>query len=701
MTPEQTQELIELLKADMPIPPKWASVIFPAERREYELVYGAKERAEDVIADTLAVPLQRARTFGVGKGGWHNQLIFGDNLQAMKSLLEVKRAGGLRNEDGSSGIRLVYIDPPFATKQDFQGSREQKAYQDKVAGALFIEFVRKRLLLLRELMADDGSIYVHLDYRKSHYIKAILDEVFGEENFQNEIAWERTNAHNMPTKTFVRAQDTIFFYSKSSSFIFNKQYLPYGDAQLGRFKADEAGRMYTGRDLTFSTANKARQFEWRGTKPPEHRSWGFGREELENLWERGLILTKKDGTPRLDGYKVYLDELPGKPLTTIWNDIGRIANTSGERLDYPTQKPEALLDRIIRASSNEGDIVLDAFAGSGTTCAVAEKLNRRWIAIDCGKLAIYTIQKRMLNLRAEIGNKGAKKKHREFSLYNAGLYDFSQLRELPWESWRFFALQLFGCRDEPHEIGGVRFDGTFKNASVLVFNHREYEGLRLDEDTVRSLHDAVGNKVGSKVFIIAPSLTFDFQQDYLVVDDVRYYALRIPYSIIHELHKQEFSALRQPSQMLAVNDIVEAVGFDFIKAPELEYTVGTRQSGLFVEAFVHICTFKSEAAVRESTRPRGNLETLSMVMIDFDYGGDTGDADAPVFEFDEVVYADALEANGWEVRFPIESLGQQAMLIFVDIYGNEAREVLTKERFEVSSEPVKSKPTKKKIKVAS
>ena len=235
-------------------------------------------------------------------------------------------------------------------------------------------------------------------------MKAVLDEVFGEENFQNEIVWERTNAHNMPTKAFVRSQDTVFLYTKTDRFIFHKQYEPYGEAQLSRFKRDENGWFYTGRDLTFSTINKERQFEWRGAKPPPNRSWGLDKEGLERLWAQGLILTKKDGTPRLDGLKTYLKDLKGKPVTTIWDDLSRIGNTSGERMDYPTQKPEQLLERIIRASSNEGDIVLDAFAGSGTTSAVAEKLGRRWISIDCGKLAIYTVQKRLFSLTTTIGS---------------------------------------------------------------------------------------------------------------------------------------------------------------------------------------------------------------------------------------------------------------------------------------------------------
>ena len=218
-------------------------------------------------------------------------------------------------------------------------------------------------------------------------------------------------------------------------------------------------------------------------------------------------------------------------------------------------------------------------------------------------------------------------------------------------------------------------DGYLKGASVLVFNHQKQPGVRIDEETIRSLHEALGSRVGSRMFIIAPALTFDFQQDYLDLDDVRYYALRIPYSIIHELHQREFTALKQPADELAVNDTVEAVGFDFIRTPELEYECGVNQRDgeLLPEAFIRIKTFKSEAVVREPLRKKGNRETLSTVMLDYDYNGD-------VFDLDAVFFADAIEKAGWEVRFPVESVGGQVMAVFIDIYGNEAREVIPGER---------------------
>lgn len=217
MMPEQKQELIRLLEAGEEISPEWARILFPPAKREYELVYYGKEREEDIIADTLAAPLQPVRTFGQNGGDcWQNMLIFGDNLQVMKTLLEVKKVGKLCNADGTPGVRIVYIDPPFATKQEFAGSQDQKAYADKVFGAQFVEFLRRRLILLRELLSEDGSIYVHLDWKKAHYVKVLMDEIFGEHNFRNEIVWHYPGREMHIETKFNAKHDTLLFYSKSS-----------------------------------------------------------------------------------------------------------------------------------------------------------------------------------------------------------------------------------------------------------------------------------------------------------------------------------------------------------------------------------------------------------------------------------------------------------------------------------------------------
>jgi len=689
MTPEQREELLRLLEKGEEISPEWARILFPPEKREYELVYYGKDREEDIIADTLAVPLQAGRTFGRDGVNWHNMLIFGDNLQAMKTLLEMKKTGNLCNSDGTPGVRMAYIDPPFATKQEFSGTQDQRAYQDKIAGADFLEFLRKRFVLIRELLSDDGSIIVHLDLRKGHYCKLLLDEVFEEKNFRNEVIWKRTGARS-DSATYNHIHDTLFLYTRSNQWIWNVQHTPYTDEYIEKFfdGEDADGRKYRKTILTApGTRRGSSGMPWRGIDPTKKgRHWaipGYVRHllrrpdennvlrSLDDLNKIGRVVwpAKEGGVP---SFKQYLNEMEGVELQSVWTDVRPVAANALEATFYPTQKPEALAERIITSSSNKGDIVLDAFAGSGTTCAVAEKLRRRWIGIDCGKLAIYTIQKRMLNLCREIGNKGTKLEPKPFTLYNAGLYDFSTLKQLPWKDWRFFALQLFGCRNESHKIGGIEFDGYRQGYSVMVFNHMEtkHKGACISEETIQEIHEAAGSRMGSKVFIVAPALAFDFQQDYIDLEKVRYYALRIPYSMIHELHRREFTALKQPSDEMAVNDTVEAVGFDFIRTPELKYKTGSeRPKGeLFELGFIRIETFKSDAVIREPFKKKGNLETLSMVMLDFDY-----DEANKVFDLDAVYYADALEKEDWKVRFQTDQLGKKMMAAFLDIYGNETR----------------------------
>ena len=226
-------------------------------------------------------------------------------------------------------------------------------------------------------------------------MKIVLDGVFGKLNFRNEIIWKRTNAHNFKTKGYTRAQDVLFFYTKTDDFLFNDLYTEYGEAQLKRFKPDENGRLYKAENMTFSTRNPSRQFEWRGTKPPENRSWGASLEQLEKWWAEGRILKRQDGSPRMDGLKIYLDDTKGVPLSTCWTDIDRVGNTADERLGYPTQKPLALLERILTVSSKEGDVVLDPFCGCGTAVHAAQKLKRKWVGIDITHLAISLIEKRL------------------------------------------------------------------------------------------------------------------------------------------------------------------------------------------------------------------------------------------------------------------------------------------------------------------
>ena len=279
---------------------------------------------------------------------------------------------------------------------------KEKAYRDKVFGSQFIEFLRRRLILLREILADDGSIYVHLDWKKGHYLKAVLDEVFGEVNFRNEIPWQRTYAHSDAGR-FGIVHDTLFFYSKDDSYVFNRQSKAHSASYIASHygQVDSDGRRFRLITMTGAGQGPARRFNGKMISPPDGRHWTYRQETIDRLLQEGKIVFVSTGQPNL---KVYLDEMEGTVIQSIWQDIPPVNPVGRERMGYPTQKPEGLLERIIRASSSENDIVLDCFAGSGTTPAVAEKLGRRWIAMDCGKLAIYTTQKRLFSLTTTIGS---------------------------------------------------------------------------------------------------------------------------------------------------------------------------------------------------------------------------------------------------------------------------------------------------------
>ena len=356
-----------------------------------------------------------------------NQLFYGDNLDVLGRYV------------ADESVDLVYLDPPFNSNANYnvlfaerdgtQAAAQIKAFEDtwrwdegaarayadvveaggRVSQAMqafrtflgendmlaYLAMMAPRLVELRRVLKPTGSLYLHCDPTASHYLKMLLDAVFGSQRFINEIVWQRTYSHNMASAGFARQNDILFLYSKSSTFTFHPVYVAYGPAQMKRYKPDTDGRLYKAENLTFSTVNPSRQFEWRGARPPAHRSWGASEDQLEEWWEAGRIITKRDGTPRLDGLKVYLDEMKGNPCGSNWSDIPRIPNTSAERMGYPTQKPEALLERILAASSNEGDVVLDPFCGCGTTVASAQKLGRQWIGIDVTNLAITLIRHRL------------------------------------------------------------------------------------------------------------------------------------------------------------------------------------------------------------------------------------------------------------------------------------------------------------------
>ena len=407
LTEQEQQEIIRFIEAGKPLPDKYRFLLFD-DKREVELVWNGKtnevtnvvlpfqtieqvdepraEKPEDTMAqgDLFAMD-NRGRQLR----GWTNKLIWGDNKLILSSL----KNGPLREEiERQGGLKLIYIDPPFDVGADFSmdievgeetftkkpSILEEIAYRDTWGHGAdsFIAMIHERLVLARDLLADDGTIYVHCDWRVSHHIRMTLDEVFGRAHFLNEIIWGYFSFKRKTTKKFPQKHDNIISYRKNKDrFVWNTQFVPHSEDYIKRFKTDAKGRKY-----------------------------------------------RDDVNPTAGGTRIiYLDETEGDIVDSVWDDIPPVNPQAKERVNYPTQKPEALVSRIINASTNPGDLVADFFSGSGTLAAAAEKLGRKWIVSDLGKFAVHTTRKRMIGVQRELKSNG--KDYRAFEVLNLGKYE--------------------------------------------------------------------------------------------------------------------------------------------------------------------------------------------------------------------------------------------------------------------------------------
>ena len=429
LTDNEKREIIKYIEADKPLPDKFRFLLFD-DKREVELVWNGKTNEVTKIALPFQIieqvdepraekPEDTTAQFdlfdnrGRQKSGWSNKLIWGDNKLILSSL----KNGPIREEiEKQGGIKLIYIDPPFDVGADFSmdieigddtftkrpSVLEELAYRDtwgKGADS-FIAMIYERLVLMQDLLADDGSIYVHCDWRVNSYLRLVLYEVFGLQNFFTEIIWQRATtvgsskaiANRYPT-----LNDYIIAFKRNKDcYVFNKQYTPPSEEYKERFKdKDEHGYYYWNTLATYSQETYDRL-----------------KNENKVRWSEGA---------KYPQYKTYLHELKGNVLSNVWTDINMLNPMADERLGYSTQKPEALLNRIIKASSNEGDLVADFFCGSGTTLSVAEKLGRKWIGSDLGKFAIHTSRKRLIGVQRQLKTVG--KDYRAFEILNLGKYE--------------------------------------------------------------------------------------------------------------------------------------------------------------------------------------------------------------------------------------------------------------------------------------
>jgi len=301
----------------------------------------------------------------------------------------------------SDSIDLIYLDPPFFSNRVYEviwgDEAEVRSFEDRWEGGIqhYIGWMEDRVKELHRVLAPEGALYLHCDPTASHYIKVMLDTVFGPRNFRNEIVWKRFSGKNDPSR-YGRSHDVIFFYTKSSKFAWTPQYLPFEDGYVDsnyRYTEPDTGRRYRLSDLTANKPGGDVDYEWHGKRPYKGRHWAFSRENMDKFLAEGRIIFRRTGMPT---YKRYLDEMPGVPLQDVWTDI-RLQAGSRERLGYPTQKPEALLERLLTASTKPGDVVLDPFCGCGTTIAVAERLDRQWIGIDISPTAMEIMRRRLWN----------------------------------------------------------------------------------------------------------------------------------------------------------------------------------------------------------------------------------------------------------------------------------------------------------------
>ena len=383
----------------------------------------------------------------------------GDNLDQLKKLPE-------------ACVDLIYIDPPFNSNRNYEvfwgETQEKRAFDDRHASTqAYIEFMRPRCVELHRVLKQTGSFYYHCDWHASHYVKVMLDQLFGPGSFVNEIVWQRTSAHNDPMQ-YGRVHDVILFYARGDEWVWNQQFERNDEKYLAShdFERDEEGRLYRKRDLTAPAHgdSDSGQYEWKGKHPPKGRMWSYTKDKMMNLEEEGRIIYTSTGMPRL---KILAEDLKGVPLQDVWANPDLWLNSaSKERLGYPTQKPLALLERIIKASSNEGDVVLDAFCGCGTALVAAEGLKRQWIGVDVSPTACRVMAKRLRDVCGLKEDEQLWRNGRGFVVRDLPWTE-DKLRVIPpfeFENWAVIAL---GGIPNKTKVGDMGIDGRIYLTSAM------------------------------------------------------------------------------------------------------------------------------------------------------------------------------------------------------------------------------------------
>lgn len=602
------------------------------EKYKIPTIEYAGKRSEALILNQAGMmgggsPLQIERSFENDKqidnatdSGWKNMIVQGDNLQFLKTCY--LNQDPLIKDKVKGKVKLIYIDPPFATKSEFGGKEGESSYADKVDRAEFLEALRERLIFMRELLSDDGNIFIHLDQKMSHYVKILMDEFFGKDNFQNEILWCYSRPGIKDQKFFTRLHDNLFWYTKSKKFYSNMNVvrIPYSESTMSRNKYAAGGSKFAG-----------------------------GTDDR---------VTNENGKIPQDWW--YIPIPPGN---------------AQEITGYPTQKPEQLLERIIQATTKENDVVLDCFAGSGTTVAVAEKLGRRWIACDFGKHSIYTMQKRLLEISKskKLGKdvKDGEKfgQHaKPFCVASVGAYDFQRIMNLRENKPAYidFVLSLFGITERAKIENGdysSELERKFKISNIFaqkdgnpveiypIWDDEFLKHIKIDREYLEGIINQSGGKLGGKYFIIAPE-TCDVIGD-TTIGETEFIVMSYPYKILEEMSRN-FQLTEQPSSSQNINDLVTSVRFYFNE--DIEVGVERIEGGLKINRLV------SPILDKDGNHFEG-LVALAMLLVDKDYDGTT-------FRMEESVYAKDIKEGGVCM---LSDLTDHVAVIAIDKHGNESK----------------------------
>ena len=426
-----------------------------------------------------------------------NLLICGDNLKALSDL---------KKQDVKAD--LIYLDPPFFSNRHYEvvwgDEAEIRSFKDRWAGGIhvYIEWMKRRVIKMYDALKDTGSFYLHCDWHASHYLKVMLDDVFGTRNFQNEIIWKRSQPKAHIKTRFSRSHDVILFYGKSENTFFNLQFRPHNQEYIEkfyRFIEKDTGKRYMLDNLL--NPNKDRPnltYEF----PPGSevvRVWRWTKERMMKTYKEGRIfIPKKGGVAR---YKRYLDEMKGIPVTDIWDDIEHLHGSHQEMLGFPTQKPEALLERIIKTSSNKNDIVLDPFCGCGTAMAVAQRLGRKWIGIDISPTAISLIEKRLEKLGAVKG------KNYDSIGMPTTISALKKLEPFEFQNWVINEMQ---AKHSKRKVADKGIDGHYeKSIFTEPAGIQVKQSEKVGRNTIDNFETALNRKNYKKGYIVG----FDFTKD--------------------------------------------------------------------------------------------------------------------------------------------------------------------------------------------